>query len=86
MNNKEFSILHDFEESQFLVTRDYDHEDNEFIICYKFWCAPINGHATLTMRWDETREDDFKAAFEKFKDKEVCRELMLNLLNSELRE
>ena len=69
----EFCILHQLEETQFLVDTEYDHEKEEYSLSLKFWCAKINGYTTLKLNWGNDKVADYKRTFEEFKDIEKAK-------------
>ena len=79
MKEHEFAILHEIDGRQFLVDTDYDHEEENFKLSYKFWNPSVNGYVTMTLSWEDSKEDKFKETFEKFRDPEYCKLWMENL-------
>lgn len=73
----QFAILHKFEDTQFLVFTDYDHEEEEFKLTYRFWCEYINGYIEATMSWNDTHEEYWQKTFNKFRDREYS-EMFMN--------
>ena len=80
MKEHEFAILHDIDGIQFLVDTDYCHDKEEFSLRFKFWASYINGYATLTLKWTDDKENDFKESFIRFKSADYCKE-WINKIN-----
>lgn len=68
----QFAILHEFEDTQFLVNKSYEPETDEFNLTYKFWSAKINGYIEVTMSHESKNESNHLEMFEKLKDKGYC--------------
>jgi hypothetical protein len=64
---EQFSILHEFEKTQFLVDTDFNHESDEYELTMKFWCGAINGFTSIKSTWPAEREEDYKRTFEELK-------------------
>lgn len=67
-----FGIIHDLQDTQFLVDKGFNHETNQFELTYKFWSVRINGFIKSTVVWEEKYENDFNEMFERFKDVRYC--------------
>lgn len=68
-----FAILHDIEDSQFLVDTTYNHDTLEHELTIKFWCEKVNGYTSATLRWQDDKKDDFENLFQKLKDIEYAK-------------
>lgn len=78
---KEFSILHNLKETQFLVDTNYEHgEESPFTLTIKAWIPAANAFAKLTMSWSEEKEEDYKKTFSEFKQIETA-EKWFDLMN-----
>jgi|ERR1700722_4132221 len=74
LKNSEFSILHQLEDTQFLVDTNWDDEEQMFKLTMKWWCEDINGTSSLTLSWGTDKEKDFIRTFNNFKKIETAKE------------
>jgi hypothetical protein len=74
---EDFAIIHELEDTQFLAHRWYEPDDDTFKLLYKFWCEKINGFISATLTWQEDKETDHNAMFDKFRDIEYCKKFKL---------
>lgn len=67
---EKFAIIHEMTDSQCLIQKWYDPEQDNFNLSLKFWCVNINGFITVSMGWDIGKEADYNRTFDEFKSKE----------------
>lgn len=62
-----FAVLHELDDTQFLVNTGYEHEFKEHWLTYKFWSESINGYIEAKLHWPDEKEIYASETFEKFK-------------------